>query len=84
MRELIGKLRTEIPNVIQDVYRAETIRCQKCDKTAPVGIEVVTIKKEGGSRKVLKHEYYCRTHAFDAHCVDYETRVQSMPIRKSN
>lgn len=84
MRELIGKLRTEDPNVTQNIYRAETIRCQQCNKTSPMGIEVVTVKTEGGSRKVLKHEYYCRAHAFDAHGVDYETRVQSMPIRRSD
>jgi len=81
MRELIGKLRTRNPNVTQVVYRSETIRCQTCDKTAPLGIEVVTVKTEGGSRKVLKHEYYCRAHAFDAHGVDYETRAQSRSIR---
>jgi hypothetical protein len=84
MRELIGKLRTEIPNVTKNVYRDETVRCQNCGKIAPVGIEVVTVKTEGDSRKVLKHEYYCRAHAFDAHGVDYETRAQNRPIHKSD
>jgi hypothetical protein len=84
MRELMGKLRTKDLNVTQNVYRSETIRCQQCQRTTPVGIEVVTVKIEGKSKKVLKHEYYCREHAFDAHGVDYEERVQKSAIRRSD
>ncbi len=78
MRELIGKIPTKDPNVIQEVYFSETIYCRECTTTAavPVGIEVITVKKEGAFKKVLRHEYYCRSHG-----LDYETRAQSLPIR---
>jgi hypothetical protein len=77
MRELLGKIPTRDPNITQNVYSSETVRCQECKKTVPVGIEVVTINKVGESKKVLKHEYYCRAHAFDAHGVDYESKMRS-------
>jgi hypothetical protein len=77
MRELLGKIPTKDPNIGQNVYLSEIVRCQECHKTVPVGIEVVTIKNVGDSKKVLKHEYYCRGHAFDAHGVDYESKVRS-------
>jgi len=84
MRELIGTLPTSDSKVTKKVYRAETVFCQKCQKTAPVGIEVVTVRTERKSKKVLKHEYYCRAHAFDAQGVEYETRAQNTPIRRSD
>ncbi len=77
MRELLGKLPTKNPNISQNVYLSETVRCQECHKTAPVGIEVIMIEKVGESKKVLKHEYYCRAHAFDAHGIDYESKLRS-------
>ena len=77
MRELIGKVPTKEPNVIQEVYLSEIIRCRECQRTVPMGIEVLTVKKAGGeSREVLKHEYYCRAHG-----LDYEAKVQSLPIQ---
>ena len=78
MRELVGKIPTKDPDVVQEVYLSETIYCRDCNTTVavPVGIEVVTVKKAGKSKKVLRHEYYCRAHG-----LDYETRVQSLPIR---
>ena len=82
MRELLGKILTKDPTIGQNVYLSETVRCQECHKTVPVGIEVVTIKKVGDFKKVLKHEYYCRGHAFDAHGVDYESKMRSW--RKSD
>jgi hypothetical protein len=40
MRQLLGK----IPHrgVTEEVYLAETVRCQDCQVTVPIGIEVVT------------------------------------------
>lgn len=73
MRELLGKVSNIDPNITQNVYLCETVQCQECKKTVPVGIEVVMIKKVGASKKVLKHEYYCRAHAYDSHGVDYES-----------
>ena len=78
MRELVGKIPTKDPDVIQEVYLSETVYCRECRTMAavPVGIEVVTVKKGKASNKVLRHEYYCRAHGFD-----YEIRVQGLPIR---
>jgi hypothetical protein len=76
MRELIGKIRTKDPGVTEEVYFSELIRCQECERTVPVGIEVITVKKDKESRKVLRHGYYCRAHG-----LDYESTVQSLPIR---
>ena len=39
---------------------------------APIGIEVITARRDGDSRKVLEHRYYCRSHG-----LDYETRIES-------
>jgi len=75
MRELIGKIPTKDPNVIEEVYLSALIRCREY-QTAPMGIEVITVKREGGARKVLKHGYYCRAHGHD-----YEETVQSLPVR---
>ena len=84
MRELLGKIPTKDPDVIQEIYLSETVYCRECTTMAavPVGIEVVTVKKGGASKKgeaskkVLRHEYYCRAHGFV-----YEIRVQGLPIR---
>jgi len=78
MRELIGKIRTKDPGVIEEIYFSELIRCQACDKTVPIGIEVILVKRNGGSRQLLKHAYYCRAHG-----LDYETTVQNLPVRPS-
>jgi hypothetical protein len=42
----------------------------------PIGIEVVTVQKNGDSKKVLRHVCYCRGHGFD-----YETKAHDRPIR---
>jgi hypothetical protein len=76
MRELMGKILTKDPSVTEVVYLSELVRCLECEQTVPIGIEVVTVKKSGASRKVLRHVFYCRAHSFD-----YETKVQSLPIR---
>jgi hypothetical protein len=75
MRELMGKIPTKDPNVTEAVYLSEIIRCRECQRTVPMGIEVVTLQKDGDSKKVLRHEYYCRAHG-----LDYEERVRSLPI----
>ena len=76
MRELIGRIPTKDPGVTEDVYLSELVRCRECERTVPVGIEVVTVRKDRKSRDVLHHVYYCRAHG-----LDYETRAQSVPIR---
>ena len=82
MRELIGKVPTHDPRVTQNIYRSESVRCQKCLRTVAMGIEVVTVKTEGQFQKVLRHEYYCRADAFDSHGMDYETSILNRPIHK--
>ena len=72
MRELIGKIPTKTP-ISAKVYLSEMIRCLECQQTVPIGIEVVTVKKSGESKKVLRHVCYCRGHGFD-----YETKAQSL------
>ena len=76
MRELIGKIPTKDPNIIEVVYLTEMVRCLECQQTVPMGIEVVTVKKSGKSRKAVRHVCYCRGHGFD-----YETKAQNLPIR---
>ena len=75
MRDLIGKIRTKDSNVTTRVYLSEIVRCCECQKTVPLGIEVVTLKKEGESKKVLEHRWYCRDHG-----LEYEEKAQSQPI----
>lgn len=76
MRELIGKIPTRDPNITEVVYLAEIVRCLECQRTLPVGIEVVTVQKSGESKKVVRHVCYCRGHG-----LDYEKKAQSRPIR---
>jgi hypothetical protein len=76
MRELIGKIRTKDPNITEVVYLAEMVRCLECERTVPVGIEVVTVKKNGKTKEAVRHVCYCRGHGFD-----YETKAQSLPNR---
>jgi len=76
MRELIGKIPTKDPNITEVVYLSEIVRCRECQKTVPMGIEVVTVKKNGESKEVLRSVCYCRIHG-----LDYETKAQSLPIR---
>ena len=63
MRELIGNMSTKDPNVTEEVYLSDLIRCRQCQRTVPIGIEVVTVKRDGVFKKVLSHGYYCRAHA---------------------
>src|SRR3974390_448234 len=76
VRELIGKIRTKDPNVTTRIYLSEIVRCCECQKTVPLGIEVITLKREGESKKVLEHRCYCRDHG-----LEYEEKAQSQPIQ---
>ena len=62
MRQLIEKLTSKSRGVTDEVYLSENIRCQECQRTVPVGIEVITVQKANEKRKVIKHRYYCRAH----------------------
>jgi len=76
MRELIGKIPTRDSNITEVVYLSEMVRCLECQQTVPMGIEIVTVKKAGAARHVMRHKCYCRGHGFD-----YETKAQNPPIR---
>jgi hypothetical protein len=70
MRQLIGKIPIKYRNVTEEIYLSESVRCQHCQATVPVGIEVVAIRKDGKSKKVIKHSWYCRAHG-----ANYATRA---------
>jgi hypothetical protein len=70
MRQLIGKIPFKYRNTTEEIYLSEYVRCQNCQATVPMGIEVVTVRKEEKSRKVIKHCWYCRAHG-----ADYATRA---------
>ncbi|MFY9684157.1 MAG: hypothetical protein WAJ88_00010 [Pseudolabrys sp.] len=70
MRQLIGKIPIK-GQVIEEVYLSEQIRCNECQKAAPIGVEVVRVQKEGKSKRVLKRTFYCRAHAGE-----YESRAR--------
>ena len=44
MRQLIGKIPIKGQRVVEEVYLSEQIRCRECQKTAPIGVEVVTVQ----------------------------------------
>lgn len=70
MRQLIGKIPIKA-QVIEEIYLSEQIRCNECQKAAPIGVEVVRVQKEGKSKRVLKRTFYCRAHAGE-----YESRAR--------
>ena len=69
MRQLLGKIPLKGQRV-EEVYLSDQIRCGECQKTVPIGVEVVTVQKDGHSKKILKRACYCRSHAGD-----YESRA---------
>jgi hypothetical protein len=71
MRQLLGKVPSSRRNVIEEVYLSEQVRCHECQKTVPIGIEVVAVQKHSKPKKVLKRTWYCRSHAGD-----YESRAR--------
>jgi hypothetical protein len=64
MRELIGIISTKDPGITEVVYLAEMVRCLECERTVPVGIEMVTVKKSGKSKEAVRHVCYCRGTRF--------------------
>jgi hypothetical protein len=72
MRQLLGKTPIKSRNVIEEIYLCEYVRCQNCQAMAPMGIEVVTVRKDGASKKVIKHGWYCRAHG-----ADYAAKAQA-------
>jgi Na+-translocating ferredoxin:NAD+ oxidoreductase RnfC subunit len=69
MRQLIGK--TPIKRgAVEEIYLSECVRCQICQATVPMGIEVVTVLKEEKSKKIIRQDRYCRAHG-----ADYTTRT---------
>ena len=51
MRQLIGKISIKGQRVVEEVYLSEQIRCRECQKTVPIGVEVVRVQKDGPSKK---------------------------------
>jgi hypothetical protein len=70
MRQLLGKIAIKNRNVTEEIYLCEHVCCQNCQATVPMGIEVVTVRKEGQLKKVISHGRYCRAHG-----ADYATRA---------
>jgi heterodisulfide reductase subunit C len=62
MRQLLGKIPKSDRNVTEEIYLSECVRCQSCQVTVPMGIEVLTVRREGKSKTVIKHGWYCRAH----------------------
>ena len=75
MRELVGKIPTKDPHITDVVYLSETVRCLECQRTVPVGIEVVTVERNDEAKKVIRRVCYCRGHG-----LGFETKAQSLPI----
>jgi Fe-S oxidoreductase len=72
MRQLLGKIPIKHRNVTEEIYLSECVCCQNCQVTVPMGIEVVTVRKEGTSKRLIRHSRYCRAHG-----ADYATRALS-------
>jgi hypothetical protein len=70
MRQLIGKIPIKSQGLVQEVYFSELVYCQDCQRTVPIGIEVVAVKRDGDTKKVVKHRYYCRAHGGE-----YQARI---------
>lgn len=75
---LIGKIPTKDRGIVDEVYLAEQVRCSNCQKTVPLGIEVVRVQKEEKGKKILKHAWYCRAHG-----ADYVSRAEGYVIDRA-
>ena len=62
MRQLIGKIAVKA-RIVEEVYLSEQVRCRECQKTVPIGVEVVTVVKDIRPKKILRRAFYCRPHA---------------------
>jgi hypothetical protein len=71
MRQLIGKIHKP-KGLIEQVYLSEQVRCQVCQRTAPLGIEVVTDKNINGVKTRIMHGFYCRAHG-----AEYQSQASS-------
>jgi hypothetical protein len=71
MRQLIGRLPGKERGSVDEVYLAEHVRYRECQRTAPMGIEVVTVQKTGTSKKILRRAFFCRSHG-----AEYQSRAQ--------
>jgi len=70
MRQLIGKIKHR--GVTQAVYLSEHTICRECQRTAPVGIEVITFQTEAKSKKIMRRACYCRAHG-----MEYQAQAQA-------
>jgi hypothetical protein len=71
MRQLIGKLPSKERGAVDEIYFAEHVRCRECQRTSPLGIEVVTVQKAGTTKKILRRAFFCRAHG-----AEYQSRAQ--------
>jgi len=74
MRQLIGKLPSKERGAVDEIYLAEHVRCRECQRTSPMGIEVVTVQKVGATKKILRRAFFCRAHGGE-----YQARAQGDP-----
>ena len=84
MRELIGTRKTSDPAVTISVYRSDLVHCRECRKTVPVGIEVITARKERGPQTVLKHQYFCRVHGIEFESMTHRQLFGGGSVPKSS
>ena len=71
MRQLLGRLPSKERGSVDEVYLSEQVRCRECQKTSPMGIEVVTVQKVGTAKKILRRAFFCRDHG-----AEYQSRAQ--------
>jgi hypothetical protein len=70
MRQLLGKIPIKYRNFTEEIYLSECVHCQNCQATVPTGIEVVTVRNEGNSKRIIRRRSFCRGHG-----ADYATRA---------
>jgi hypothetical protein len=79
MRELIGIIPTDDPNVTEEVYLSNDrpVTClRRHPKQVPLGeksIEVESVEKVGEFKKVRLRRCYCREHG-----AEFETRARGV------
>jgi hypothetical protein len=71
MRQFIGKVPSKERGAVDEIYLAEHVRCRECQRTSPMGIEVVTVQKAGTTKKILRRAFFCRAHG-----AEYQSRAQ--------
>jgi hypothetical protein len=58
MRQLIGRLPSKERGAVDEIYLAEHVRCRECQRTSPMGIELVTVQKAGTTKKILRRAFF--------------------------